>query len=104
MIQGRERLSGLLGLARRAGKLTLGSDAVENGLRHQKIHAVVLAEDAARATVKKFEEASARNGVPIFQAFSRDELGKLMGRETLAILGVNDSSFALAIEKIIKVS
>ena len=97
MMLNREKLTGLLGLARRAGKLAAGSDAVENGLRHQKVQAIILAEDAARSTTEKFEKASAKHGVPLLRALSRDELGKLMGRETLAVLGVNDPSFAQAI-------
>ena len=98
------RIAGLLGLARKAGKLALGSDAVETALRQRKIFVLVFAEDASRATTGELERLAMKNDVPVLYLSSRDELGKLVGRETLAVLGVIDSSFASGITRLIKES
>ena len=74
-----EKIAGLVGLARKAGKLVIGSDAVEAALRQHKIYALICAEDASRLTIGKLERSSS-DEVPFFHLFSRDELGRLTGR------------------------
>jgi ribosomal protein L7Ae-like RNA K-turn-binding protein len=98
------RIAGLLGLAQKAGKLALGSDAVEKALRQRKIYVLVFAEDASQATTGQLETLAMKNDVPVFYLSSRDELGKLVGREALAVLGIIDSSFANGITRLIEES
>lgn len=97
-----ERIAGLVGLARRAGKLVIGSDAVEKALRQRKVLALICAEDASLLTIGKLQRTSSADEVPFFHLFSRDELGRLTGRETLAVLGVIDQSFADAIKRLVE--
>ena len=47
-----EKIFGMLGLARRAGKLIYGSDAAVNAVRSGKAKAVILAADASDRTKK----------------------------------------------------
>lgn len=97
-----ERIAGLVGLARKAGNLVIGSDAVEVALRKGKIFALICAEDASQLTIGTLKQSSAADKVPLFQLFSKDQLGRLTGRKTLAVLGVNDQSFANAIQGLVE--
>jgi ribosomal protein L7Ae-like RNA K-turn-binding protein len=87
-------IAGLLGLARRAGKLILGADGVETAIRQSKIRAVIVAEDASKATASTIMDLAQKHSVPFFMVYSKDQLGELMGRRELAVMGITDPSFA----------
>jgi ribosomal protein L7Ae-like RNA K-turn-binding protein len=89
----------LLGLARRAGKLILGADGVETAIRQGKIRAVVVAEDASNATASTVKDLAQKHSVPFLVVYSKDQLGELMGRRELAVMGITDRSFADGITK-----
>lgn len=97
-------LEGLLGLARRAGKLALGKEAVESALTHRKVYLLIVAQDASQSTIGKLEHRAVMHSVPCLHLDSRDELGRLMGRDTLAVVGLLDPSFARGILKILEKS
>ena len=92
-------LEGLLGLARRAGKLILGADGVETAIRQNKIRAVILAEDASKTTASNIMDLAQKHSVPFFVILTKDRLGELMGRRELAVMGITDPSFANGIYK-----
>jgi ribosomal protein L7Ae-like RNA K-turn-binding protein len=87
-------IAGLLGLARRAGKLILGTDGVETGIRRRSIYTVIIAKDASPATAKRIKDLAQKHSVPFFVIYLKHELGGLMGRRELAVLGIADPFFA----------
>jgi ribosomal protein L7Ae-like RNA K-turn-binding protein len=97
-----ESLEGLLGLARRAGKLALGTEAVDSALSQGKVHLLIIANDASQSTAGKLERRAVRNDVLFLRAGSRDEFGAMTSRNSLAFLGILDQSFARGILKILE--
>lgn len=89
-----ERTLGLLGLALRARKVEKGSAAVADAIEQGKVLLLVIASDAAEATVERLTELARKRSVPLLRVASKEELGQLTGREQLAVLGVTDPSFA----------
>jgi len=69
----------LLGLARRAGQLVAGFDQVADWLRHGKVAVLLGARDGAADGRRKLR-ALAR-GLPLIEAFDRNELGVAIGRD-----------------------
>ena len=61
-----EKLKGLIGLARRAGQLSLGTDTVLKQLKSGRCAAVLLDEAAAPNTRKRLTEAAQSAQVPLF--------------------------------------
>ena len=93
---------GLIGLAMRAGQLTLGSDATREALNKRRVYLLVLAEDAALATVKKLEEKAKETATPTVHLAKKAELGNILGRETVAVLGITNKPFAKGLIQLIR--
>lgn len=88
-----ERLLELLGLARRAGVLELGMDAVCRMLNSAAV--VVIAADASDRTRHRVESNAERADVPCSViAHDKATLGARLGRETLSVVAIRPSSLA----------
>lgn len=97
-----EKIFGMLGLARRAGKLIYGSDAAVNAVRSGKAKAVILAADASDRTKKLMRNKCASFGTPLFEVEAGcEELGKKLGKSGISVLGISDINFAKAIINLI---
>ncbi len=90
-----ERVAVLLGTAQRAGQLAIGQDAVREAM--SSVALMVLASDAqdeaapvppkARVAKKSWDEAGLSFG-------SKGALGRMFGRDEVAVLGVLDAGIA----------
>lgn len=97
-----EKIFGMLGLARRAGKLIYGSDAAVNAVRSGKAKAVILAADASDRTKKLMRNKCASFEMPLFEVEAGcEELGKKLGKSGISVLGISDINFAKAIINLI---
>jgi len=92
-----DRAIDLLGLARRAGKLTLGAGATESAFERGAVCALVLARDTARGSAAKVAALARVKRVPCYFFGSKAEFGRRFGRLEVAIVGVLDHSFAAAL-------
>ena len=87
---------GLLGLARRAGKLACGEEQVSEMAMTGKCRAIFLAEDAGDATRRKVMRHDAR--VPVFaMPCPRETLGSAIGVPGCAVCAVSDMGMAAAL-------
>jgi hypothetical protein len=87
-----ERVLGLLGLARRAGKLALGATAVEKQVRHGPPPVVILAHDAGGNQRSRVRKLAPVRGV-IDGLLGREDLAGRLGRNDLVVVAVNDPGF-----------
>ena len=88
---------GLLGLARKAGKLELGEEPVAAACRGRKARLVLLAADGAQNTAGKAERlAQAANARCVHTPFTKEELGGALGRQVCAVAALTDEGFAKA--------
>ena len=87
-------LLSLLGLAARAGSLVSGTEAVRAEARDGKVHFVLLAADAAAGQRGKLVPLLDARGIGHHTAFSREELGRAIGRASASAVGVADAGFA----------
>ncbi|MBX6394904.1 MAG: ribosomal L7Ae/L30e/S12e/Gadd45 family protein [Alicyclobacillaceae bacterium] len=85
---------GLLGLAKRAGCLCIGEQAVLEKIRKGNAHLVVMAEDAGPNTTKRMADKCRSYGVPLVRFQDRFTLGHAVGREGIVVLAVTDRRFA----------
>ena len=87
----------LLGLCRRAGKLSAGHDAVKISLRKKNAKLVIIAADASDRLRDEIERLA--DGVPVLSVSETiDELSLLTGRKA-AVMTVDDENFANGITK-----
>ncbi len=81
-----------LGLARRAGQLRVGVDAVQRAIRRSEAVAVVIAGDAPPQVRRRFQRLLGPRGLPHTVVLDGDQLGRAVGRERVVALAVTDKS------------
>lgn len=91
----KSKIVGMLGFARRAGKVTFGFDACVKDMRDNKAKAVFISNDASDRTFTKMSEECKRLNVrsAVFP-FDKEILGRAIGRDGVAVAAVTDKSFA----------
>ena len=95
------KICGLLGLARRAGKLSFGTEACKQDIESNKVKLIIIATDAAERTKMNFKNICSKSNVPIIEYLSSDELSKSIGQNNKAVVGIKDTNFSNEIIKII---
>jgi ribosomal protein L7Ae-like RNA K-turn-binding protein len=79
----------LIGLAKRAGKLACGADAVKESGRRAKL--ILIANDAGNAVRR---EAAGYGKRVVELPHGKEELGCAVGRESCAVAALTDEEFA----------
>ena len=89
-----------LALARKAGRIELGEEPVGAAARAQHARLVVVAEDAGDHTWRRANSfVSGTNQLCIRIPVSKDEMGRVTGRTSLAMAAITDPALALAFLK-----
>ncbi|WP_390406700.1 L7Ae/L30e/S12e/Gadd45 family ribosomal protein [Lacticaseibacillus jixiensis] len=96
----KQRAANLLGLARRAGKLTMGEDFVIGAIRDGSAHLVIVASDASARSIKQFTDKSSFYEVPIVTALDKLTIAEAIGVPRTAI-AVVDQGFAKSLIKLL---
>jgi len=92
-----ERIKSLLAMSAKAGKLAAGYSAVQDALEKGRVQLLLYAKDISEGTKEKVMIPAA--SLPEVTLFSRDELGRLLNREFIGVIGIEDKGFADAIRK-----
>ena len=90
------KIKSLLGLAKRAGKVIVGTDAVISKLQADKLYLIFVAKDSSAATIDKIEKKAFYYNVPIIKSFTSDELSFAIGSNNNKVLGIADLGFSKA--------
>ena len=88
----KQKVSNLLGLAQRAGKIISGEEMVVKAIQDQKVKLVFLAHDAASNLTKKIHDKSDYYQVEVITVFSTLELSIAVGKSR-KVLAVTDAGF-----------
>ncbi len=92
----------LLGLCRRAGKLVMGNDMVQEEVRAGRASLVIMTADISKNTAKKQTAVCSEHGVLTLRLNrSREELGCAVGK-FCAVVAVCDRGFAEKLTELIK--
>ena len=84
----------LLGLARKAGKLSLHEEANLAAIRTGRARLLILAEDTGRSTAKKYLDKCNYYQVPVVRDVSRENLGAALGSSPRTAIAVLDEALA----------
>lgn len=90
----------LLGLARRASRLTTGDQLVLSAIRSGEAKLVFVARDASANTRKKFSDKSSYYQVPLVTMFSKMDLSQAIGSDR-AMIAVTDAGFAKKMQELL---
>ncbi|MCC8122468.1 MAG: ribosomal L7Ae/L30e/S12e/Gadd45 family protein [Oscillospiraceae bacterium] len=91
-------LCGLLGIAKKAGRLEIGEEPVGAVARARKAKLILLASDAADNSARRAARFAQAGAVPCVRVpLTKAELGGSLGRASCAMLAITDTGFAAAV-------
>jgi len=94
-----DKVYGLVGLAKRAGKVVCGEMSVKDSIRFGKAYLVIIAQDASDNTKKSVINSCKYYDVKHYIAGTKDEIGHALGNNFNASICIIDKGFAKSIEK-----
>ncbi len=96
------KLTQILGLCQRAGKLASGETGCLNAIRDSSAELIILAENASDNTKKRFSDSASFYNKKLVVVGDKFELGRAIGKDDRAVLCVIDSVFAKKIVEMIE--
>ena len=91
----------LLGLARRAGKISLGFDSAEESVVKKKSKLIITAADISERTFSAFAKKAESNNINIIASdIPMTELGAAVGK-LVGVVSVNDEGFAKKLQQLL---
>ena len=89
-----------LAIARKGGLVELGEEPVSVAAREHHAHLIVVASDASDHTWRRAKSLVSGTDQQCLQVpFTKDEMGAITGRTSLAIAAITDTALALAMVK-----
>lgn len=95
------KISGLLGLAMKAGKIVFGTEACMQEIQKNKVKLVIIATDSAERTKTNFDIICKEKKIPMFEYLKIEDISKSIGKNNKAVIGIRDTNFSREIKKII---
>lgn len=90
-----QRITNLIGMARKSSQVSSGSNAVIMALRQRNVPAlVIISEDISAGIAEKIRELAARQNVSCHQLFSKGLLGQVLGKGERSVLAVQAGPLA----------
>ena len=90
-----------IGLAQKAGKCASGEFSAEKAVKEGKAFCVIVAEDASPNTRKLFLDKCNYRNIPCYILFTKEELGRAIGKQMRASAAICDEGLARAIKGLI---
>lgn len=94
-----KNIYGLIGLARRAGKISFGTESSIEAIKKKKAKLVILAENCSNRTMQNFEELCKNENVLFYKIGTIEDLSKSIGQVNKAVVTINEKNFAKEIKK-----
>ncbi len=96
-----DKILSLLGIARRAGKISIGHDASVTDLKCGKAKLCLVSVSASQRLKEEMAHICRTFKADIiFSAYTTEELGISLGSKAIAVLTVNDEGFAKRITEL----
>ena len=91
----------MLGLARRAGRLSMGHDMALKAVKEKRAKLVVFADDVSQSLVEEFKRACDYDGIKILKIEETiNGIHSALGYKA-GVITVNDENFSQRIEELI---
>ena len=88
----------MIGIAAKAGNVVSGEFSTEKAVKTGKAYLVIVAEDASENTTKMFRNMTDFYEVPMEVVGTKDELGRVIGKQFRASLAITDEKLADAVK------
>ncbi len=92
-----KNILGMIGLAKRAGALSVGAVACEASIKSRTAKLVIVAVDASDNSRKTVKDSCSYYKIPCLEFSDMENLGRFSGGGEKAVIAVNDENFASAL-------
>lgn len=89
----------MIGLCKRAGRLSSGEFAVSKSVKEGSAKLIIVAEDASENTKKKFTNMCEFYKIELLEAGKLSLLGRALGKEKRAVICIADEGFCKSLKK-----
>lgn len=89
-----KKITNLIGLMQRAGKLITGEDLIIKNLKNKNIKLLIIAEDCGINTKKKLSDKAKFYDIEKIEVLTIDELSTSIGKDNRVAIGIIDSGFS----------
>ena len=97
-----QRIKGMIGLARRAGKVIMGTELITLAFPKGKVRLVIIACDSSDGTKEKLTHKCEYYKIPsLVLDIEKEELGALLGKSSVAAVAICDNGFATEIARLV---
>lgn len=79
-----------LGLVKKSGNIIEGYNKCEEGIKFGKIKLLIITNDCSDNTKSKFTSLCNKNNICVINDYSKNELGEILGREEISIVGITN--------------
>lgn len=90
----KSKMYGLIGLAKKSGRLLCGLGSVVDGVRGKNVFLVIVSEDSSDATKKRITDKCKFYNVKYIFFGDMDNLGRAIGYNECATVAITDRGFA----------
>ncbi|MGL4344599.1 MAG: L7Ae/L30e/S12e/Gadd45 family ribosomal protein [Cellulosilyticaceae bacterium] len=97
-----QRIYQLLGLCQKARKLVSGEFSVKQAVLSEETHLVIVSTDASDNTKKFFHDKCSFREIPHVVWGTREELGRILGKEERVAVGILDEKLAQKMQAMIQ--
>ena len=94
-----DNVLGMIGLAKRAGKIVTGAEICEAAVKKGKSKLIIIAGDISENGRKAITDTCKYYKVKYIEYADKSQLGKITGAEERAVVSVNDRGFSQTILK-----
>lgn len=85
-----DRFLSFLGITKKSGNLREGYNKCEEAVKFNKAKLIILSEDTSSNTKDKFNTYCNRYSIDVIEGYSKEELGRALGREEINVICVLD--------------
>jgi len=93
------KVEAILGFARRAGRLAVGTRAALRSAERKDAQALLIARDASERLRRNAGRVASMRAIPLFEWGTKDSLGTALGRTEVGIVAVCDEHLAQSLVK-----
>jgi len=94
-----EKVNALLRLAQKGRMLEIGATAAAVSIKRKRAALILIAIDASEKIKRELELECRRYNIPLYIFSNKTELGKICGRESVAVITVSDRNLARGIKE-----
>lgn len=95
------KISGMLGLATKAGKIVSGFEAVTECIQKKKAKLVIVSIEASEKTKSNIRYVSEKNCVECIEYGEIEFLSNSIGKKNKVVICIKDNNFAAAIKNML---